>query len=37
MLVIALTLLGVRGYTVCTDDVTKETEGGLAKLTFLLV
>ena len=37
MLVIALTLLGVWGYTVCADDVTKETEGALAKLTFLLV
>ena len=37
MLVIALTLLGVWGYTVCTDDVTKETESALAKLTFLLI
>ena len=30
-------LVGVWWYTVCTDDVMKEADGGLAKLTLLLV
>ena len=29
--------LGIWGYTICADDVTKEAEGALAKLTFLTV